>query len=110
MIFNNVCTPRLVRTLEDHDGAEFGHACCIATLCAPCLLQLSLYCGYGACRFAGTDYFVDLALFGQVYSHFSRFLPEGQRVGRRGENGCCPHLDDLLDTPLAGLSPTWDNK
>src|SRR5690348_7789115 len=42
MVLDDMRSARLVRALEDHDGAQFRHARGIANLCAPRLCQLPL--------------------------------------------------------------------
>ena len=77
-----MCAAGLVRTLEDHDGADLGHPCRVATFRAPGLFQLMFYRWYRACRLTREDDFVDVALFGKIDAPLFGFLPEVQCISR----------------------------
>ena len=99
MVLDDVGATRLLLALEDHDGADLGHARGVCRLRAPLILDEAFGCRDRARRLAGKDQPLDRAA-GEVDAHRSRLLRHPQRIGRgRADDGRL-HAEDLLDARL----------
>ena len=99
MVLDDVRPTRLLLALEDHDGADLGHAGGIGRFRAPLLLDQTLGCGDRAGRLTGEDQPFHRAA-GQVDAHRSRLLRHPQGIGRGGTDDGCLHAEDLFDAGL----------